>query len=105
MAYVGPISEQFRIAAKRWCDKEAAADLLESTKSTVLSERMAALGDMPVNRAEMAVKASPEWREFIESMVKARHEANLAKLELEWIRMKFSEQQSSEANARAEKRL
>lgn len=105
MANEGPWSEHFRIAAKKWCDKDAAADLLEQTKSTVLSERMAALGDMAVSKAEMIVKASQEWREFVEAMVTARREANLAKLELEWIRMKFSELQSKEANARAERKM
>ena len=99
------ISEQFRLAAKEWVDKDAAANLMEETKSAVLSQRMAALGDMPVSKAEMTVKASQEWREFIEGMVSARKEANLAKVKCEWVRMKFSEWQSAEANARAERKL
>jgi len=100
-----PLSEQFRLAAKAWVEADAAASLLEETKSAVLSERMTALGDMPVSRAEMTVKASPEWREFIESMVKTRQAANLAKVKVEWLRMRFSEQQSFEATARAERRM
>jgi ribosomal protein L17 len=99
------ISEQFRLAAKDWCEKDAAANILEETKSAVLSERMAALGDMPVSKAEMTVKASQEWREFIESMVTARKEANLAKVRCEWIRMRFHEWSSQQANDRAERRL
>ncbi len=100
-----PISEVYRLAAKSWVEKEAAASLLEETKSSVLSERMAALGDVPVSRAEMTVKASPEWREFVTKMVEARQEANLAKVRLEWVRMLFQEQQSAEASKRAEMRL
>lgn len=100
-----PLSEQFRIAAKQWVDLDSAANLLEETKSAVLSQKMNAHGDMPVSRAEMAVKASPEWSDFVTKMVKAREAANLAKVKLEWIRMKFSEQQSFEATARAERRL
>jgi putative sterol carrier protein len=99
------ISEQFRLAAKDWVDKDSAANMLEETKSAVLSQRMAALGDMPVSKAEMAVKASQEWRDFIEGMVNARTAANLAKMKLEYIRMRFSEWQSKEANARAERKL
>lgn len=99
------ISEQFRLAAKDWVDKDSAANMLEETKSAVLSQRMAALGDMPVSKAEMAVKASDEWRAFIEGMVNARTAANLAKMKLEYIRMRFSEWQSKEATSRAEKRL
>jgi len=99
------LSEKYRLAAKEWCELDAAANLLEETKSAFLSQKMAALGDMPVSKAEMKVKASAEWAEFIESMVAARKAANLAKVKLEWVRMKFSEWQSAEANSRAERRL
>lgn len=99
------ISEEFRITAKAWVDADSAANLLEETKSAILSQKMVALGDMAVSKAEMQVKASPEWVDHITKMVKAREQANLLKVKLEWIRMKFSEQQSSEATARAERRL
>lgn len=99
------LSEQFRLAAKDWCEKDAAANILEETKSAVLSQRMAELGDMPVSRAEMTVKASAEWREFIEAMVNARKEANLARVKVDWLRMRHSEWQSAEANARAERKM
>lgn len=100
-----PMSEQFRIVARQWVEADAAANLMEDCKSSVLAERMAALGDMAVNRAEQIVKASPEWREYIEGMVEARKKANLLKVKLEWIRMKFSEEQSHNATRRAEMRL
>jgi hypothetical protein len=100
-----PLSEQFRIAAKAWVDLDSAASLLEETKSAVLSQRMAALGEMPVSRAELNVKASPEWLDFVTRMCDARKNASLAKVRLEWLRMRFSEQQSFEATARAERRL
>ncbi len=97
-----PLSEQFRIAAKQWVDLDSAANMLEETKSAVLSQRMAQLGDVPVSRAELTVKASDEWHDYVTKMVKAREAANLAKVKLEWIRMKFSEQQSFEATRRKE---
>jgi hypothetical protein len=100
-----PLSEQFRLTAKAWVEADAAASLLEETKSAVLSQRMASLGDMPVSKAEMSVKASPEWEEFIVSMVEARKKAALLKVKLEWLRMRFSEQQSEEATKRAEMKL
>jgi hypothetical protein len=86
-------------------EKDAAASLLEETKSAVLSQRMQALGDMPVSRAEMQVKASEEWADFVDKMVKAREAANLAKVRLEFLRMKFSEWQSEEANERLKAKL
>jgi hypothetical protein len=99
------LSEQFRIIAKKWVDTEAAAKMLEETKSAFLSHRMSEQGDVPVSKAEMVVKASDVWHQYIESMVTARKEANLLKMQLEYIRMKFSEQQSDEATSRAEMRL
>lgn len=100
-----PLSEQFRIVAKKWVDAEAAATILEDTKSAVLAERMTALGDMPVNRAETTVKASPEWREHITAIVTARKEANQLKVQMEYIRMRSGEWQSAEATKRAEMKL
>lgn len=100
-----PLSEQYRIIAKKWVDADAAANLLEETKSSVLSRYMTDLGDIPVSKAEMIVKASDEWREFITGMVKAREKAALLKVQLEYIRMQFSEWQSAEATKRAEMKL
>lgn len=100
-----PISEQYRLVAKQWVDAEAAASLLEDTKSAVMSQRMSTLGDMPVSKAEMTVKASDEWSDYIKKMVSARKNANLLKVQLEFLRMRFSEWQSAEASKRAEMRL
>ncbi len=100
-----PLSEQYRIVAKSWVDADAAANLLEETKSAVLARMMLNLGDMPVSRAEMQVKASNEWREFVQKMVEAREKASLLKVKMEYIRMRFHEWQSMEASKRAEMRL
>lgn len=100
-----PISEEYRIIAKKWVDADAAANFLEETKSSVLARRMVMLGDMPVSKAEMTVKASDDWRSFIDEMVNARKEAAKLKVQLEYIRMRFSEWQSIEASKRAEMRL
>jgi len=101
----GPLSERYRVTAKEWVELDHAARLMEETKSAVLSQQMNALGDMAVSKAELKVKGSDDWHKFIQAMVEARTSANLKKVELEWIRMRFSEQQSKEASARAEMRL
>ena len=97
-----PLSEQYRIVAKKWVDADGAANMLEETKSAVLSRMMVELGDMPVSKAEMQVKASDAWREHITQMVEARSQASLLKVQMEYIRMKFHEWQSHAANRRAE---
>lgn len=100
-----PISEQFRIVAKQWVDADNAARMLEESKTAVLSQRMAQLGDVPVSHAEREVKSSQEWQDWIRGMVEARTRANLLKVQLEYVRMKFSEAQSFEATKRAEMKL
>lgn len=104
-----PISEQFRITAKEWVAADEAASLLEETKGAAVSEMITKIIGynigMPFNKAELAAKSSPEYKEFITEMVKLRSKANLLKVKLEYIRMQFSEQQSHEATARAERRL
>lgn len=100
-----PLSEQFRLVAKKWVDADSAASLLEETKSAMLARMMSAFGDIPVNRAELNVKASEEWLDFITKMVKARERAALLKVQLEYIRMRFNEWQSHAANRRAEMKL
>lgn len=104
-----PLSEQYRVVAKKWVDQDNAARLLEETKTTVLEQRKNALvaqnPKMADAHAERIAKADPEWEEWIRNMVAARTEANRLKVQLKYIEMRHSEQQSFEATARAESRL
>jgi len=100
-----PISELYRLAAEDWVKLDGAARLLEETKTAVLSQMMASLGDMPVSRAELTVKSTDDWKEFVTEMVKARTAANEKKIEVEYLKMRFAEWNSNEANARIERKL
>lgn len=100
-----PLYEQYKIAALAWTDAEAAASLLEDCKSAVLAERMQAHGDIAINRAENLVKASQEWKEHVTSIIEARKVANRCKVEVEYIKMRFQEFMSQEANNRIEAKL
>lgn len=100
-----PISEQYRLTAKEWVEADAAASLLEETKTAILSQHMKALGEMPVSKAELMVKSTADWHQFLTNMVEARKKANLLKVKLEWIRMKFMEWNSENATRRAEMKL
>src|SRR3972149_9923528 len=93
-----PWVDQYRNAAEDAADKESAAQLLEDMKSAVMAKKQAMLGgDIPVNRAEQTVKASRDWERYVQSCVDARKEANLAKVKVEFIRMRFAEEQSRAA--------
>jgi hypothetical protein len=100
-----PPSEQWYHAAQKWADLNAAADMLEEGKSAFLSQKMIRLGDVPVSKAELTVKASPEWADYIKKMVRAREQANLARIEAEFLKMRFTEWQSQDANQRQEMRM
>lgn len=95
-------SEVYRLAGEEWSDLEAAASLLEDTKSAFLAEKISVLGDMPVNRAEQNVKSTREWKERIEQTIEARRLANRAKVKLESIRIQIMQWNNDEANKRAE---
>ena len=100
-----PPSEQWYHAAQKWADLNAAADMLEEGKSAFLSQKMIRLGDVPVSRAELTVKASPEWADYIKKMVRAREQSNLARIEAEFLKMRFTEWQAQDANQRQEMRM
>ena len=100
-----PISEEYRIVAKKWVDADSAANMLEESKSAFLSQLMIKHGDIAVSKAELLVKGSDQWREYIEKMVTARKEAKLLKVQLKYIEMKYHEWQSYNATRRAEMKL
>lgn len=100
-----PVSEQYRVLAEEWCDAESAASLLEDTKSAILSQMILEVGGTAINRAEAQVKAAPRWIDHLEKINRARTHANKLKVRLEYLKMKFWENQSGEASKRAEMRL
>lgn len=100
-----PFSEQYRVAGEGWVDLEYAAHILEDTKSSVMAQMQVALGDIPVNRAEQTVKASKEWIAHVESIALARKNANLARVNMDVAKLRYYENQSREANVRAEMKL
>jgi hypothetical protein len=118
-----PISEEFRLVAKAWVDADAAARILEETKSNVFAKIVLDLTKMRVRalkptdtaqdhklahsnaQAEHMARASDQYQEHIQAMVAARNEANLRKVQMEYVRMKFTEWQMITATARDERKM
>lgn len=100
-----PYSDRYREAAMDWCDKDAAARMLEECKSSFIATRKQELGDIADNKADKLVRSSEEYKDYIKKMVNAKTAANRAKIQLNYIEAKSWEQRSSEANRRAEMRL
>jgi hypothetical protein len=95
-----PLSEQIYRAGTAWAERNAAAQLLEESKTAYLSQSKSKLGDIPDNKAERIVKASDDWSEYIERMVDARREANLARVKYDALKARMSEWIASDANHR-----
>ncbi len=98
-------SEEYRKRGEIWVELKAAADLLKEAKTAALEQRKAALGDMAVNKAEMLVKASSSWYDYISNMIEAERKANLAKISLDYAKMQFQTYINKDANTRAEMKL
>ena len=100
-----PLSEQYYKQGLVWVDLDAAARMLEETKSIVMAQRQMEYGDIAVNRSEQLVKGTASWKQHVESIVNSRTLANKAKIRLEALKMRSGEQASYEANERTMARL
>ena len=105
-----PISEQFRIVANQYADANAAAKLMEEMKTTTLENiktRIMSEANEPMadNKAERLAKCSDDWKTYIKDMCGHRARADKLKLQLDYIKIKHSEQQQDRADARDEKRM
>jgi hypothetical protein len=100
-----PVSEQYRLAALEWADLDNAARMLDEGKTTYLAQQKALLGDIPDSHAEKQVKASPQWADYIKNMVRTKTLANKARIEVDYLKMKFQEWISADANARVERKM
>lgn len=96
-----PISEQIELAWVDFADKNAAATYLEEMKTAMVSQWIGGLGfDGSMAAKERAVKSSDQYAEYIEKMVAARREANLARAKIEGLKALHQERISLEANQR-----
>lgn len=100
-----PFSEQWRIAAEEWVDADAAARALEETKTAVFAQKVLGQGDIPVNRAEANVRGSREWHDYLKKIVDAKTHANKLRVRVDYLKMRYFEEQGAEASKRAEMRL
>jgi hypothetical protein len=107
--YERPLSEQYRLAAESWVDANMAASLLEELKSATLesikSEFIKADPKLAENRAERLAKTSPEWKSFIDRMVRSRAAAGRARVRMKEIEMLHSEWLMKNAAARQERKM
>lgn len=105
----GPLSEKYRLVARKWVDEDAAARLLEECRSTELEElKNALVASQKANsdaEAKRMAQADPTWRERVATEVNQRTRANRLKIVLRAIEMESMEHQSDAATKRAEMKI
>lgn len=84
-----------------WVDKNAAAEILEETKKSVLAELMTGF-DGPKTERESKALADPAYRLHLSSMVAARKEANRARVKYDSMRVLAEMRRTQESTRRAE---
>lgn len=88
-----------------WADCQAAADLLEETKGTLLAKITKEHLDLPAWKAEAMSKGDERYAEHIAKMVDARRLANLAKVRYDGAKIMGEFARSAESTRRAEMQL
>jgi hypothetical protein len=89
-------------AGEDWADKQAAAELLEETKKSVLARLMISADATSQGQREMLALADEEYTDFITGMVTARKAANKARVRYDSAKVLAELRRSQEATRRAE---
>lgn len=92
-------------AGSDWADKQAAAGVLEDTKSAVLCRLMIKSNAPSVAAREVEAKASQEYQDHVRATQEAVKAALKAKVQYEAIRTWIDLKRTESANTRAEMRL
>ena len=92
-------------SGQEWADKDAAANLLEETKKSVLAQCMTRFPGVSRAEAEQNGLASDVYQEHVRSMVTARQEANKARAQYDAIKIYVELVRTVESTRRAEMNL
>ena len=85
-------------SGEEWCDKQAAAEILEENKKTVLAEIMAGFQGSTAERERNALADSP-YKLHLKNMTAARSEANRARVRYDSMKV-LAEMRRTEASTR-----
>lgn len=97
------LSHEIYTAGESWAEAEAAAQLLEETRKTVLSQIKSKYDGSDAAKETLAL-ATPEYREHLERMVNARRDANKARVRWDSLKIHADLVRTKAASARAEMR-
>jgi streptomycin 6-kinase len=96
------IEERIRLLGLDWADKDGAANLLEETKKSVLSELVNQSTSSSVAAKEHDANENPVFKLHVVNMVNARTEANRARVQYESAKLWVDLVRTAEASKRQE---
>lgn len=107
-----PLSERFRIAGKVWAATRKTHRSYKERSRIVFDELVIALLECARDNGERLTRAAAEaeartsstWKKYVDDMLQAEHQANLAEVEKKALDMEHWELKDANANAREEKR-
>lgn len=100
-----PLTDRLIEAGEAWADLNAAAEMLEETKGTLLAKLLAERFDMPAWKAEAMAKSHPSYHAHLAAMVKARQDANRARVRYDSGKAYVELARSAESTRRAEMQM
>lgn len=98
------IYQKLAEAGEEWADKDAAANILEETKKTLLAELMTGFQGSNAERERCAL-ADTTYKHHLKTMTAARKEANKAKVRYDSMRVLAELRRTQESTRRAEANL
>ena len=93
-----------RLAGEEWSDLDAAANMLEETRKSVLAELVNQSKGGSIAAKESEALANPAYKLHLTNMVNARREANRARVKYDTSKMWVELVRTSEATKRQEMR-
>lgn len=96
------IAERMRLAGEEWSDLDAAANMLEETRKSVLAELVNQSKGGSIAAKESEALADPAYKLHLANMVNARKLANRARVRYDTARAWVELVRTSEATKRAE---
>lgn len=99
------IYQQLVQSGEDWADKEAAAELLEETKKTVMAQQCSLAPSNTSAERERWALCRDEYKSHVKNMVLARQEANRARVRYDSMKVLAEMRRTESANRRAEMNL